>query len=302
MGLFSTNYNKPGPGVSRNERKRKGLFLYIQIVFRKFLKLMQASFLYTVFSLPYLFLAFEFISPLFMNAFGFTRAIMNTTSFTPEDIAYMEVWLRVVLALAVFNFIGFAPVSASYAFVTRCFTRGEHAWILSDGKDILIGNIKQSLLLFLFDCVIIFLTTNAINFYRILEEQNVGGMANVFFFLRYIMYSVLAVFTFMHYYIYQIMVTYECKFIDLLKNSVIIAIAKLPMTVLLTVICGAIFGVGVYFVSDNPFLFAIIYSIIGITFTRYPMEFYASRVLDKNIRIENKKKENKKARINYIEE
>ena len=67
-------------------------------------------------------------------------------------------------------------------------------------------------------------------------------------------------------------------------------------------ICGAIFGVGVYFVSDNPFLFALIYSIIGVTFTRYPMEFYASRVIDKNIKIENKKKENKKARINYIEE
>ena len=302
MGLFSINYNKPGPGVSRNERKRKGLFLYIEIVVRKFLKLMQASFWYTLFSIPFLFLAFEFISPLFMNAFGFSRALANTTSFTAEDIAYMEVWLRVVLALAVFNFIGFAPVSASYAFVTRCFTRGEHAWILSDGKDIFVQNIKQSLLLFVFDCVIIFLATNAINFYSILEMQNVGGMGNVFFFLRYLMYSVFAVFTFMHYYIYQIMVTYECKFIDLLKNSVIIAMAKLPMTVLLTVVCGAIFGLGVYYVSDNPFIFAIIYSIIGITFTRYPMEFYASRVIDRNIKIENKKKEDKKARIQYIEE
>ena len=127
-------------------------------------------------------------------------------------------------------------------------------------------------------------------------------MGNLFFFLRYIMFSVLTIFIFMHYYIYQIMVTYECKFKDLLKYSLIFAIAKLPMTLLLTVICGGILIGGAVLLYGNPFMYALIFSIIGLTLTRYPIEFYAARVIEKNIKAEKKKQEKNKARINYIDE
>lgn len=306
MGLFSTNYNKPGPGVSKNERKRKGLFLYIEIVVRKFLKLMQANFLYTLVSLPFLIALFLFISriiaPLAFRAFT-TLDIRSVTSEEEQlNIMHVYIWFCSTLSLLIFNFIGFAPVSVAYAFITRCFTRGEHVWIWSDGKDIFKENIKQSFLIFLLDIAFVVFGVSAVLIYSINYKYNVNGMGNVFFMLMCFMYVILAVYMFMHYYIYQIMVTYECKTKELLKSSLIFAIGKLPMSILLTVICGGIFILGAYYVGDNPFAFALVYSIIGLTFTRYPMEFYASRVIDKNIKIENKKKENKKARINYIEE
>ena len=305
MGLLSRNYFKPGPGVSKNERKKKGVFLYLDIVFRKFMKLMQANFLYTVISIPFLYLSFQFLAPLVMAAIGINTSI-KLEGYTEEQLmqmsAMLEVFFRMTISLLIFNFIGFAPISAAYAFVTRCFTRGEHAWLISDGKDMIKSNFKQSILLFVMDVVILFFATNAIYFYRNLEMQNAGGMGNVFFFLRYIMYSVLAIFVFMHYYIYQIMVTYECKFKDLLKYSLIFALAKLPMTVILTVICGGILVGGAVLINSNPFMYALVFSIIGLTLTRYPIEFYVARVIEKNIKAEKKKEDKKKARISYIDE
>ena len=35
MGLFN-NYNKPGPGVNKNEKKKKGLILFFELLTRKF--------------------------------------------------------------------------------------------------------------------------------------------------------------------------------------------------------------------------------------------------------------------------
>lgn len=51
MGLFG-GYNKPGPGVSKNEPEKKSFFKFFELYFRKFWKLMVASALYSLVSLP----------------------------------------------------------------------------------------------------------------------------------------------------------------------------------------------------------------------------------------------------------
>lgn len=52
-GLFGTfDYNKPGPGVSKDGPKKKSFFVFFEIYFRKFWKLLQANLLYLLVSLP----------------------------------------------------------------------------------------------------------------------------------------------------------------------------------------------------------------------------------------------------------
>lgn len=46
------NPTKPGPGVSKNGPKKKRFFLFWELYFRKFFKLMQVNLLYILFSLP----------------------------------------------------------------------------------------------------------------------------------------------------------------------------------------------------------------------------------------------------------
>lgn len=51
-GFFGIDYNKPGPGVSKNEPEKKRFFVFWEIYFRKFFKLVIANLLYVLVSLP----------------------------------------------------------------------------------------------------------------------------------------------------------------------------------------------------------------------------------------------------------
>lgn len=290
---------KEGPGVDKNAKKKRGLFLYIDIVFRKFLKLMQAGILYFLCSLPYLALCFFVISPTIMACIGF-----NDMTFTPigeysaeQTKVLAQILYSIIITMFIFNFFGAGPVSAAYAYVTRCFTRGEHAWIGSDGWDKFKENFVQSLLLVVCDIVVFILGFNAISFYRALSAQT-----SIFVIASGLTMSLMFIYMVMHYYIYQIMVTYKCTFIELIKYSIITALAKLPITVLLTVITVGIFWLMVNFLSGNPLIFALLLGLIGLIFTRYPIEFYAARVIEKNIKAERKKEKKNRAKVTYIEE
>lgn len=54
MSLFNTltGYNKPGPGVEKNQPKKKRFFLFFELYFRKFTKLVQLNLLYLICCLP----------------------------------------------------------------------------------------------------------------------------------------------------------------------------------------------------------------------------------------------------------
>lgn len=54
MGLFFKNYDTPGKGVSKNERKKRGFFRFFELYFRNFWKLISAQFWFILLSLPVL--------------------------------------------------------------------------------------------------------------------------------------------------------------------------------------------------------------------------------------------------------
>ena len=91
---------------------------------------------------------------------------------------------------------------------------------------------------------------------------------------------ILAIYSMAHMFMYQIMVTYNCKFKDIIKNAIILTFAKLPMCILLSVI-GVVLCALIY--SYLGFFGIVVYALIGMSFTRFPLEFYAARVIDKNI-------------------
>ena len=51
MGLFSSSYYKEGPGVEKNERKKKGFFAFFEIFFRNFWGLFMVGFVYSAISI-----------------------------------------------------------------------------------------------------------------------------------------------------------------------------------------------------------------------------------------------------------
>ena len=114
--------------------------------------------------------------------------------------------------------------------------------------------------------------------------------------LCYVLFLALLIYTMMHFYIYQLMVTFEYTIGQLYKSALLLSLGKLPMNLLLIVISMGI-TMGLFFVF-NPAIVLILLLIVGLCVTRFPMEFYAARVLEKTI----KASEKKKAKIKYLEE
>lgn len=218
-------------------------------------------------------------------------AAMEGTGFSAADL---QIMLALMLAVAVFVLWGSGPASAAYAYVNRCFTRGEPVWVASDGKDKFKENFKQGMIVVIIDAVVFVLGINAVHFYYSLYASS-GSI--LWMLLTYVMVLALIIYTMMHPYLYQMMVTFECKIGALYKNALIMTLAKLPgnfFTLLVNV--AVLFAL---FLFINPIAAALIVAVIGLCITRYPGEFYAARVIERSILKDMKKKQPK---IEYIEE
>ncbi len=312
MGLFN-GYLKEGPGIDKNAKKKRGIFLYIDILFRKFFKLIKANCLYILFSIPFMAVVFLFTAPHIMSCIGITydslyELAQSAVKSGAETVNEAQEILRIAgtyqlilttfFTIMIFNFFGAGPVSAAYAYATRCFTRGEHTWLMSDGKDQFKENFKNSILMFIVNILLLYVLFTAFYFYgNISGEGSIGYLA---IFARPFTLMLVFVLAMVNMFAYQIMVTYECKFRDLIKNSLMISIAKLPMCVLLAGIAISIIALIAYNIPD-AIVSLLVYMLIGLMFTRFSIEFYAARVLEKNMRALKKRESKNKAKITYLD-
>lgn len=274
MGIFTFNYDKPGKGVRKDEPEKKGLALYFDIVIHKFTKLVCAGCLYTITSILWLAVLYV-LSGILLTATGI---IGNA-----EDMSVFI--LQFALTFLIFTLWGSGPASAVYSYVARCFARGEHVWLMSDGKDKLKENFKQGIIVAIVDVFVLLLGLNAIRFYHWYYEQT-GSM--VWLALSAVLAGIFVMYTMMHPYLYQLMVTFECKTTTLYKNAFIITMAKLPINFVLTVLSAVIVMLLYSFIT--PIIASILLMVFVLIITRFPAELYAARVIKKTF-LDNQKTE-----------
>lgn len=279
MGIFNS-YIKPGKGISKDEPEKKGFFLFWDIFFQKLTKVLAANALYTVLSLLWL-VALYMIGIHFVLPTASETIINIISAFGVENqetlISVLVISIYIMFANIAFVFLGSGPASAAYAFIVKSFTNRQHIWMLSDGWDKLKENFRQAIAVVLIDAVVLVALPVAIRFYGIMSADNM-----LYAILCYIMVVFTIVYVWMHFYIYQIMVTFECTLKQLYKNALIFAIGKLPMNIFLTVLCAGVTILPYIFIG-NPFAAFIISTVIGLSFTRLAVEFYAARCMAKNI-------------------
>lgn len=298
MGIFGGGYNKPGKGVDKNEPKKKGFFLFFEIVIRKFTKFLGLNCLYTMTSIIWIILLYLFGGIILAN----TNVVENTASQIASmtqgiDMAEIQgsvmVSLQAFFAIGIFSLWGSGPATASYAYITRCFTRGEHAWVVSDGIDKLKENFKKGMFVVIADAVVLVLGINAAYFYY---GFYITTGSILWMLLTYVTMLILVLYTMIHPYLYQIMVTFECSIGAMYKNALLMMIAKLPQSFLILVAEGAILFL--LFTMVNPIAAALITIVVGLCLTHFPGQFYAARVIERSILKDMKKK----PEIEYIGE
>ena len=181
------------------------------------------------------------------------------------------------------------PATAGVSYVTRNWSRDEHAFIWSDFKDAVKENWKQSLLISFITSLVPFVVYMCWQFYGDLAStQPLMTLPQMLILMLGIVWMLAVT------YIHPMIVTYQLKLRDLFRNGVLLAIARLPMSVgirllhCLPMILGAV--IGIFFnVPQYAILFLFLYYIlIGFSLSRFVTASYTNGVFDKyiNSRIE----------------
>ena len=186
---------------------------------------------------------------------------------------------------------GTGPFTAGLSYITRNWARDEHAFIWTDFKDAVKANWKQSLILSVITSILPMAAYVGWRFYGQLAERNVIMMIpQVLVVLVGLIWSISI--TYMH----PLVVTYELKTKDVIRNGLLLGIARLPMSVgirLLHCVPALIGGLLIWF--WNPMIGMLIlfayYALIGFSISRFVTASYTNAVFDRfiNTRIEGAK-------------
>lgn len=224
----------------------------------------------------------------------------NAVTYTDEQIAqiasvnvsdYLQGTLMTTLLILIPCIAITGPCTAGVCYVVRNWARDEHAFIWSDFKDAVKENWKQSLVISLITSFMPILVYMGWRFYGQL------AVTNTFMVLPQVLVVMVAViWSVCVTYFYPLLVTYQLKLRDVLRNGILLGVARLPLSVGIRLLhCVPILlGLLLCFIW-NPIYGAMIlfayYLLIGFTLSRFVTASYTNGVFDKylNSRIEGAK-------------
>ena len=229
MGLFNSDYSKPGPGVRKDEVKPKGLKRFYQIFIRKFWDLIKLNLLYIVTLIPTFAVVF-ILSGMISNKLGvgLDSLMKLDDSISLAVAAKISVTYDLVARFYISSFFtilwGGGPVTAGFVFVLRSFLWEEHVFLVSDYFERVKSNFKQAITVWIIDIIVFTLLCYAYFFYGASPAPLVYG--------KYVVLVIALFYTMVHMYLYHLMVTYKLSVPKLYKNSALFALSALLFTVI----------------------------------------------------------------------
>ena len=206
---------------------------------------------------------------------------METMAVASFDVLKIELIKLFLLFIPCILITG--PVQAGLAYVTRNWSRDEHAFIWSDFKDAVKENWKQALGVSAITSVLPIILYVGYQFYGQQAQNNV-----IFMVPQMLLVMICVVWALSLVFMYPMMVTYKVTFGQLIKNSMVMAIGRLPQTAgirLLMLLPTLIAGVAFFF-TGSPIALLVLgayYIIIGFAFFRFVCASYTNGVFDKFI-------------------
>ena len=191
----------------------------------------------------------------------------------------LQTLLLLVPALAITG-----PFTAGVAYITRNWARDEHAFIWSDFWEAVKGNWKQALLTSFITGLMPLVLYVSVAFYGGQAAQNM-----LFIVPEVICITVVIVWMCSLMYMYPQRVTYRLRYRDLVRNSVIMTIGRLPMTVglkLMSLLPAAICAAVALFTPYMQYaLIALLlyYVVVGFGLSRFVGASYANAMFDRYI-------------------
>ena len=212
------------------------------------------------------------------------NADINYADWLDGTIYRTLLWLIPCLAIT-------GPFTAGLSYVTRNWARDEHAFIWSDFKDAVKENWKQSLVLSVITSVLPAAVYVGWRFYGQMANQNTLMIVpQVLVILVALIWSISI--TYMH----PLVVTYDLKLSEVIRNGLLLGVGRLPMSVgirLLHCVPAAIGGLLMFLWNPMYGMFFLLgwYVLIGFGLSRFITASYTNAVFDRfiNSRIEGAK-------------
>ena len=133
LGIFG-NYDKPGPGVNKDEPPKAAPVRFFEILLRKFGQLVQLNLIFLIpFAAAVVLMVLLYLSP--------THFMLQLP--TASGALQVDIWAMYAAPLPL---VLLAPFTAGLTFVTRNYAREEHAFVWSDFWENVKGNWKYFLL------------------------------------------------------------------------------------------------------------------------------------------------------------
>jgi uncharacterized membrane protein YesL len=285
MGLFNRliygNPNKPDLEVEENPNPIKAFFEVLKI---KLWDLVKLNLLFAIFMLPAV--IWSVINIQVLTQAEATLEVVDSTVFF--------YFLLLIPCLVV---MGVALPSLNY--ITRSYAREFHVWMMDDFLEKIKENWKQSLLYMFILGIVIFMMYFGIRAYTLFEESM--SMARIFKGVLYVMAALVLISTT---YVFPLMVTFELKLRHIIRNSVLLTIAKLPQTLLILIITAIIPVLLIWLAAVWSYGILVLigyYLLFGFSFTSFIVNAYTNQVFEKMIIASGDKEAAKKPEIEHKE-
>lgn len=203
-----------------------------------------------------------------------------------EGISYNDYLDSVVLRLLIWLIPCIAitgPFTAGLSYVTRNWARDEHAFIWTDFRDAMKANWKQSLVLSIITSFMPLIAYLGWTFYGQLAARS-----PIMFVPQILVVLVVVIWAFSITYMHPLAITYDLKMKDVIRNGLLLGVARLPMSVGIRLLhcVPALIGAALMWFWNPMYGMLILfawYVLIGFSASRFVTASYTNAVFDRFI-------------------
>ncbi len=299
FGKFMNSYfyGKSGKGdYTREDLPRTRSQLFWETLRTRFSGLARLNLLYMLAWVPAMLVIAYSVLTLYSAMVGITQlqaevdaGTLAVADFAAQQAMYTEAVKAIVLRgllLLVPCLALTGPFTAGLSLITRNWARDEHAFMFSDFKDAVRENWKQALATSAITGFVPLVVYVCWMFYGELAQTN-----SLMLIPQVLSLTLGCVWMMMLLYAYPLMVTYRLRYRDILRNSLLLTIGRLPGTLAIKLLSCVPVLLAVVVSYLTPYLqWAVIavmlyYAVVGFALSRFGGASYTNAVFDRYINV-----------------
>jgi len=246
-GLFSRNQAPAARDYRPDDNPTTPLGVFFTVLRINFGNIVKVNFLYFLFMIPTI--AWLIIHVLMLNNTLENAAILEQ-ELQLTDLIPM---VNMLLLGCIVTELPLGPAKCGLAYVMRFLSQDEHSFVVDDFFAAYKANWKQGLVMNLITSCI-----NALAFMAIVSYWVESATNSFFMVFVYALMIMMVVYIMMQQFFYPFIVTYDMSLYSIIRTTMILAISRLPLS-LLSLVLTSLIGAGLTF-------YALMYNMsIGLT-------------------------------------